>query len=140
MTPLEWGLQLLLLALLLGALPFVLRLERRLAELKREGAALETGAAGISEAVRAAQTVLARLRPAAEDAGATLAERIAAAGPLRDDLGYLTERAEALADRLEALVRAARPLAAAAPSDTAPASPRSRAERELLRALEGGRR
>jgi hypothetical protein len=55
-------------------------------------------------------------------------ERVAAAERLRDDLGYLLERAEALADRLEAAVQAARPLAGGA-------APRSDAERELIRAL-----
>jgi hypothetical protein len=130
MTALEWALQSLLLVLLLLALPFALRLERRLAELKREGGAVTTGAEGIAEAARAAEMVLARLRATVEGAG----EHVAAASRMRDDLSYLTERAEALADRLEGAVRAARPLA------QPEATPRSRAERELLRALEGGRR
>jgi hypothetical protein len=64
-----------------------------------------------------------------------VAERIAAAEPLREDLRFLTERAEALADRLDAAVRAARP-AAAEPDASAP---KSAAERDLLRALALGR-
>jgi hypothetical protein len=58
---------------------------------------------------------------------------------MRDDLRYLVERAEAQADRLEVLVRAARPLAQEAPPESAPEPGRSQAERALLRALRAGR-
>jgi hypothetical protein len=64
-------------------------------------------------------------------------ERTAAAERLRDDLAFLIERAEMLADRLDGLVREARPRAADAPATTAAPGPRSEAERELLRALKG---
>lgn len=141
MSTLEWALQLVLLALLGAALPFVWRLERRLSALRRERGALEAGAADFAEAARTAEATLLRLRATAEGAGKGIAERIATAEPLRDDLRYLVERAELLADRLEALVRAARPIASAAeqvPPASAAAAPRSRAERELLRALQLG--
>ena len=63
---------------------------------------------------------------------------MAAAEPLRDDLRYLLQRAEAVADRLDGLVRAARE--AGAPLRDASAAPPgaaggSRAERDLLLAL-----
>jgi hypothetical protein len=140
MTALEWLAHGTVIVLILAALPFAWRLERQIAALRREGPALEAGAAGIADATRAAEAALGRLRALAEGAGQAVAERIAAAEPLRDDLRYLAERAEALADRLDGLVRAARPLAGApgAPG-AAPAEPasgaRSEAERELLRAL-----
>ena len=76
---------------------------------------------------------------------------MAAAEPLRDDLRYLLQRAEAVADRLDELVRAARAAAPqhapsalpqATPPAAQPAVPRaatghaeSRAERDLLLAL-----
>lgn len=135
MTSLEWALQLLLLVLLAVAIPFAIRLERQLAALRKERGALEAGAAGIQDAARVAEAAIIRLRAAAEGAGKAVAERIAAAEPLREDLRFLTERAEALADRLDAAVRAARPVAAE-PETTAP---RSAAERDLLRALALGR-
>jgi hypothetical protein len=70
-----------------------------------------------------------------------LAERLAAVEPMRDDLRYLVERAETLADRLEGLVRTARPLAqeAAPPPEAKPEAARSEAERALMRALRGSR-
>jgi hypothetical protein len=142
MSMLEWALQLALLALLGAAVPFSWRLERQLAALRKDRAALEGSAAGFAEATRMAEAALVRLRAATELAGRQVAERTAAAEPVRDDLRYLVERAEALADRLDSLVRAARPLASegAAPRPVnAPAEPepgpRSQAERDLLRAL-----
>ena len=67
----------------------------------------------------------------------------------KDDLGFLIERGDALADRLDALVRAARPLAGArpggelrlatppVPAEAAAEAPplRSQAERDLMQAL-----
>lgn len=134
---LEWGAQLLLIALLAVVLPFAVRLERRLAAVRRDRAAIESSAAGLTEATRLAEAASLRLRAAAETAGRGVAEKLAAAEPLRDDLRYLVERAEALADRLEGLVRVARPAVAEPPAPVAagPAAPRSQAERELLRAL-----
>ena len=144
----EWLLQGLLLLLLCAAVPFAWRLEKQLGALRRDRPALEAGAADFGEATRQAEATLARLRATAESAGRGVAEKVAAAEPLREDLKFLIERAESLADRLEGLVRAARPLAAAEPPPralaqaaapvpvaAAPEPPRSQAERELLRAL-----
>ncbi|TCZ63658.1 DUF6468 domain-containing protein [Roseicella aquatilis] len=137
----EWTVQLAVILLLAAALPLVLRLERRLAALRRDGAALEGGAGELTEATRLAEAASIRLRAAAEGSGRQLAERLAAAEPLRDDLRYLVERAESLADRLEAVVRTARPLAQdPAPEEDPPGSAgRSQAEQALLRALRGAR-
>lgn len=145
MSILEWTAHGALLFLLAVMVPFAWRLERQISALRREGSALEAGAEGIAQATDAAETALTRLRATAEQAGRSVAERVAVAEPLCDDLRFLTERAEALADRLDGLVRAARPLAGAVPdamatpAPAAVARPRSEAERELLRALRGGR-
>jgi len=141
MTWLEWMLQLVLLLMLGAAIPFALRLERALREIRRDRSALDTSAQGLSEAARMAEAAMVRLRASAELAGRQVAERTATAEPLRDDLRYLIERAETLADRLEGLVRAGRPLAGDAPRVAAPvAAPplQSQAERELLRAINLG--
>jgi chromosome segregation ATPase len=138
MSTLEWLAQGALLALLLVLIPFAWRLERRIAALRGSAGGLEEGARGIAEATEAAESALTRLRATAEQSGRIVAERIASAEKLRDDLAFLTERAELLADRLDGLVRQARPIAtepAAAPA--APVAARSEAERELLRALKG---
>jgi len=57
---------------------------------------------------------------------------------VESDLGYLIERGERLADRMDTLVRMARPLAVDPVRDPEPgelARPRSQAERDLLKAL-----
>jgi hypothetical protein len=131
----EWSIQVLLIALLFAALPFVIRLERALALVRRDRLALETGAASLGEATRMAEAATIRLRASAEGAGRQIAERLAAAEPMRDDLGYLVERAEGLADRLDGLIRTARPMAAPEPA----AAGHSQAERDLQRALAQGR-
>ena len=134
MSMLEWALQLALLGLLGAAIPFAVRLERGLREIRRDREAMEGSAQGLSEAARMAEAAMVRLRASAELAGRQVAERTAAAEPLRDDLRYLVERAEALADRLEGLVRAGRPMAAETPRATE-APLQSQAERDLMRAL-----
>jgi hypothetical protein len=147
---LDWGLQLALLLLLGVAIPFAIRLERALREIRKDRGAMEASAQGLSEAAGAAEAAIMRLRATAELAGRQVQERVTAAEPLRDDLRFLIERAEGLADRLESVVRAGRPMAghepppapAAArptrepPSDAGPL--RSQAERDLLRALSIG--
>lgn len=147
MTTLEWIVTGVLLALLVALLPIGWRLERRITTLRQEGSGLKEGAESLVQATSAAETALARLRATAEGAGRTVAERVAVGERLRDDLAFLVERAETLADRLDGLVRDARPLAneaVTAPSTpAAPAVPSaggstlSQAERELLRALKG---
>lgn len=139
MSTLEWAAQGLLLVLLALFIPFAWRLERRVAALRAAGGGLQDGAKGLSDATAAAETALARLRATAEGSGRLVAERVAAAESLRDDLAFLTERAEVLADRLDGLVRGARTLAPDAPraAEPAPRTARSEAERDLLRALKG---
>lgn len=147
---LEWALQLVLLLLLGAAIPFAIRLERALREVRKDRAALEVTAKGMSEVAAAAEAAMVRMRATAELSARQVQERVSTAEPLRDDLRFLVERAETLADRLESLVRAGRPMTsyeapARAPARTPPAPPpgdgqplRSQAERDLLRALSVG--
>ena len=85
----EWSAQLLLILLLLAALPFIIRLERGLAAVRRDRVALEASAAGLGDATRLAEAASIRLRASAEGAGRQVAEKLAAAEPMRDDLRYL---------------------------------------------------
>ena len=132
----EWVMQGALLVLLLATIPFALRLERGLAAIRRDRAALSDGAEGVEAAARGAGSVLAALRSSLE----AQSRQAAAAEALRDDLRFLIERAEGLADRLEGGVRRARPLAGPPGTPAAPEeSPRSQAERDLLQALRQAR-
>jgi hypothetical protein len=132
MSALASILDVVVIGLLAATLPMAWRLDRMLRSLRADRAALEGGAVELGRAARETEALLARLREAAEQAQRQTTERVKAAELSRDDLRYLIERAEAIADRLESAVQAGR-AATAAP---APASlPRSEAERELLRAL-----
>ena len=125
MTSLEWAMQALLILLLAAALPLLLRVGNGIAAIRRDPAALADAAGSLGTAVREAEAALDRMRAAGAEGAASLTARIAAAEALHDDLRQAAERADPLADRLAALVAAARPLAASS----------SRAERDLLHAL-----
>lgn len=141
----EWLAQLAVCALLAGTIPVALRLERALRAVRRDRGVLEGCAAALDEAARGAEAASLRLRRDAEAGRKELEEGMAAAAPLRDDLRYLLQRAEAVADRLDGLVRAAREagaprrggpaVAAAAPAPPSGSAGESRAERDLLLAL-----
>ena len=138
----QWALDLVLIVLLAATLFHALRLERALGVLKRDRAALESLVAGFNEGTRQAEQGIERLRAAADGAGRQIAKQLDAAAGLRDDLRFLLERGDTLADRLDGAVRSARtrladtqaPRMAPAP-EVGEQHPRSQAERDLLRAL-----
>lgn len=134
----QWLLEIGLTVLLAATLFHALRLERALGVLKRDRAALEALVKDFNASTREADAGIARLRSAAENTGRDLARQTAAAGQVKEDLVFLAERAERMADRLDAAIAAGR--AADSPRAASP-QPRveSEAERELLRALKIGR-
>jgi len=136
----QWALDLVLIALLGATLFHALRLERALGVLKQDRAALESLVAGFNDGTRQAEQGIERLRAAADGAGRQIARQLDAAATLRDDLRFLLDRGETLADRLDGGVRAARTRLAGAPPPLPNPAPddlrvRSQAERDLLRAL-----
>jgi hypothetical protein len=139
MPSMEWILEFCLSALLIATLFHALRLERALGVLKRDRTVLESLVAGFNASTSQAETSIARLRQAADGAGRDIAQRIDGGTTLRDDLAFLTERGDRLADRLESLVRQARPLGTPVPAMAEANDPeprvRSQAERDLLQAL-----
>ena len=138
----DWLLELALVVLLAATLFHAVRLERALGVLKRDRAVLEELVAGFNTSTRQAEIGIERLRGAAEGAGQQIARQIDTALSLKDDLALLIERGNQLADRLDMLVHAGRPLAADKPrlavvSDASHSEPRvrSQAEKDLLKAL-----
>lgn len=101
-----------LIGMLAATLFHALRLERALGVLKRDRAALEELVVGFNASTRQAEQGIEKLRSSADGAGRQLAKQIDMAQALRDDLAFLAERGERLADRLDGSVRQAR---AAAP-------------------------
>jgi len=135
----QWLLELALIGLLAATLFHALRLERALGVLKRDRAALEELVSGFNASFRQAEIGIGQLRAAADGAGRQVARQVDAGKGVRDDLAFLVERGERVADRLEQLVRAARPLLHEPARDPEPAAEqprlRSQAERDLLKAL-----
>jgi hypothetical protein len=148
----EWLLEIALVALLAATLFHAVRLERALGVLKSDRAALKELVEGFNASTQAAEQGIAKLRAAADGAGRTVARQSEAAQALKDDLQFLVDRGERLADRLELLVRTGRVLVQepgrAQPDDSeawlppensqtqqSPERSRSQAERDLLRAL-----
>lgn len=161
-------LDLLVAILLTVTIAYAWMLNQRLKQLRHNRDDLAKAVAAFNDATARAEAGIPKLRRAAEEAGQALQERVEKAQSLRDDLAFMIERADAMADRLEGSVRAARdevrnpppspaPARPAAPRPSAPAqtvSPapsfpaeaeaefddeRSEAERELLRALQSVR-
>jgi chromosome segregation ATPase len=97
-----------LLVLLAATLFHAVRLEKALGVLKRDRAQLEELVSGFNSSTRQAEQGIERLRATADGAGRQIARHVDLAKSLREDLVFLTERGERLADRLEAGVRTAR--------------------------------
>lgn len=111
----QWALDCVLILLLAATLFHAVRLERALGVLKRDRGALEELVSGFNASTRLAEQGVERLRGAADGAGRQLARQIDAANALKDDLAFLSDRGETLADRLDALVRGARHVAPPTP-------------------------
>lgn len=150
MQSFDWGLELVLVGLLAVTLVHAVRLERALRLLRTDRAALGDAIAGFDDSARQAEVGIGRLHTASAETAHTLTRCLENGTSLKDDLAFLIERGEGLADRLDALVRAGRPIAQMAPPasialaapppllSTAAAVPnvRSKAERDLLIALQ----
>ena len=148
MVAMEWTLELVLVVLLGATLIQAIRLERALGVLKRDRASLESLVVGFNTSTHHAESGIQRLRAAADGAGRQIETQLSKTISLKDDLAFLTERGDRLADRLEMLVRSARPLAeeqnvqgqpgkarADKNSETAKERGGSQVERDLLQAL-----
>ena len=143
----EWLLEIVLVLMLATTIFHAFRLERALGVLKRDRAALEILVSGFNQSTRAAEQGIERLHEAADGAGRQVDRQITAANRLKDDLQFLNDRGERVADRLEAQLRTARPLdtprvpmaveSIPAPVEEAapPARLQSQAERDLMKAL-----
>jgi hypothetical protein len=142
MCAMEWFLDVILVVLLVATLFHAIRLERALGVLKRDRAELQELIASFNASSRQAEIGIERLRGAVDGAGQQIAHQVDAALALKDDLVLLIERGNQLADRMDTLVHAGRPLAGDTPrltvvSDADAVQPRvrSQAERDLLKAL-----
>jgi len=143
--------------LLIATIIYSIILNNRLTQLRKHRDDLAKLVAAFNDATMRAEAGIPKLKRTAEEAGSFLQERVEKAQSLRDDLAFMIERADSLANRLEGSVRSARsetrsssaqvrPAAARTSPSPLPANveddfddDRSEAERELLRALQATR-
>ncbi|HSV28640.1 MAG TPA: DUF6468 domain-containing protein [Candidatus Omnitrophota bacterium] len=163
----DWkiALDLLVSVLLIATIGYAVILNSRLTALRKNRDDLAKIIVAFNEATVRAEASIPKLKKAAEDAGLGLQERVEKAQSLRDDLAFMIERADTMANRLENGVRSARTevrapqaaaparvgggggskaaqqatVAAAAAASDVDVDERSEAERELLRALQSMR-
>jgi hypothetical protein len=148
MAIMEWTLQIVLVMLLGATLLRAVKLERALGVLKRDRASLEALVVDFNASTRQAESGIQRLRAAADSTGRQIEAQLARSLSLKDDLAFLTDRGDRLADRLEMLVRFARPLVEENNAQAQPEKARadtnaeaakdkgvSQIERDLLQAL-----
>jgi Domain of unknown function (DUF6468) len=114
MSAMEWILDFALVILLTATLFHAVRLERALGVLKRDRVALETLVESFNASTHAAESGVEHLRAATDGAGRQIQRQIDIATALKDDLTFMVQRGEGLADRLDELVRATRPTLAIA--------------------------
>ena len=147
-------------ATLLGVMiVYAIRLNRRLSTLQEDKAEFERLLLSFTDSTSRAETSVARLKASAIDTAHSLQESVTRAQALRDDLAFMVDRADDLANRLENEIRDARPEQAmrgnaaqnvtsgekvrAEPSepelDTNKDSGQRKTKSDLLKALEGMR-
>ena len=138
---------------------YAVRLNRRLSTLQDDKAEFERLLLNFTESTSRAETSVARLKASATDTAQSLQDSVTRAQALRDELAFMVDRADELANRLEGAIREARPETAlraganqgAASGEkvtveaarTEPATKEERGQRktksDLLKALEGMR-
>jgi hypothetical protein len=101
-------LDLVVILLLIPTIIYAVILNRRLVALRRSRDELARIVASFNDATLRAEAGIPKLKKATTEANQTLKERVDKAQTLRDDLAFMVQRAEELASRLEAGVRAAR--------------------------------
>lgn len=94
--------------LLIATISYAVMLNSRLSALRKNRDDLAKTIINFNEATMRAESSIPKLRKAADDAGQTLQERVEKAQSLRDDLAFMIERADTMANRLENAVRSAR--------------------------------
>lgn len=132
--------------LLIVTIVFAAVLNRRLSAWRQDRGEFERLIAKFNEAAARAEAGVERLKAASEQTGKTLQQAVTKGQSLREDLAYLVERAEPLADKLTESVRASRvrrddpattlaQKVEAAEREMDADDERARAKRELIRAL-----
>ena len=85
------------------------RLNEKLSNLQNDKAELERLLANFGESTERAEASVQRLKGNASESGQVLEEKVVKAVTLRDELAFMIERANNMADRLEKTINSGRP-------------------------------
>ncbi len=137
MTSLELIINIIIIALLIPTIIYAYRLNKSLSELRQNQKSLAQLVSALNEATFKAENSIPKLKSATEHSSEGLKEVVDSAKELKNDLLFINERADSLADRLENVISTSRTIKPAEePSPvTNPANDRAAAELELLKAL-----
>jgi len=138
-----WALELILIALLAATLFYAMRLERSISVLRKDRAGLSDVLTSIRTALDDADRGIQSLQHMADVTGRSLTGQIGIAIQAQHDMQYLLDRLESVAEKVEAVIKSGRIVAAAEDAAAAPqpqgapmAKPAySKAERDLLKVL-----
>ncbi len=92
--------------LLVATIVYAIRLNRRLEQIRAQESEFADWISRFSDAARQAEAATIRLRAAGNESGATLGKTLEKAQALRDDLSFMIDRAEPLADRMSGVATA----------------------------------
>lgn len=150
MHSLEFIINIVIIALLIPTIIYAYRLNKNLTILRQNQSSLSKLIQSLNEATFKAENSIPKLKSATQSTSGELKEVVDSAKTLKDDLTFINERADNLADRLENVIHNGRKIketAAPAAAETPRAqtadreteelisSARSEAEMELLKAL-----
>ncbi len=143
MANLELIINIIIIALLIPTIVYAYRLNNNLKVLRQNQNSLAQLVNALNEATFKAENSIPKLKSVTEHSSEGLKEVVDSAKELKDDLLFINERADNLADRLESVISTGRSVKpgseTAAPTKTAATPPvddaRSEAEMELLKAL-----
>lgn len=140
MANLELIINLIIIVLLIPMIIYAYNLNKSLNSLRQNQKSLAQLVSALNEATFKAENSIPKLKTATEHSSEGLKEVVDSAKELKNDLLFINERADSLADRLENVISTSRTIKPAAsdtlpPAGADPATDRAVAELELLKAL-----
>ena len=133
MANLEIIINILIIFLLVPTILYTYRLNKNLNEMRKNQASLAKLVSALNEATFKAENSIPKLKTVTENSSEGLKEVVENAKELKDDLTFINERADNLADRLEQVISDSRSITNNKVNNKD--NERSQAEMELLKAL-----
>lgn len=137
MSSLELIINLIIIALLIPTIVYAYRLNNSLKTLRQNQNSLAQLVNALNEATFKAENSIPKIKSVTEHSSEGLKEVVDSAKELKDDLLFINERADNLADRLENVISSSRNISHSTPVSKPQSieDNRSEAELELLKAL-----